>query len=44
MMQGVSLGVPLMIGAGMKIVYDVLLYTAFRKAKPPEETIKRLEP
>jgi hypothetical protein len=24
----------------MKIVYDVLLYTAFRKAKPPEETIK----
>ena len=40
MMQGVSLGVPLMVGAGMKIVYDVLLYAAFRKAKPPEETIK----
>jgi len=37
LMQGVSLGVPLMIGAGMKIGYDLLLYAAFRKAKPPEE-------
>jgi len=27
-----------MIGAGMKIAYDLLLYVAFRKAKPPEET------
>jgi MFS family permease len=38
LMQGVSLGVPIMIGAGMKIAYDLLLYAAFRKAKPPEET------
>ena len=38
LMQGVSLGAPLMIGAGMKIAYDLLLYAAFRKAKPPEET------
>ncbi len=38
LMQGVSLGIPIMIGAGMKIVYDLLLYAAFRKAKPPEET------
>jgi len=40
LMQGVSLGIPIMIGAGMKIAYDLLLYTAFRKAKPPEETVK----
>jgi hypothetical protein len=26
-----------MIGAGMKIAYDLLLYAVFRKAKPPEE-------
>ncbi len=37
LMQGVSLGVPLMIGAGMKIAYDLLLYAAFRGVKPPEE-------
>jgi len=40
LMQGVSLGIPIMIGAGMKIAYDLLLYVAFRKAKPPEETVK----
>lgn len=39
LMQGVSLGIPIMIGAGMKIAYDLLLYTAFRKARPPEETV-----
>ncbi len=38
LMQSVSLGVPIMIGAGMKIAYDLLLFAAFRKAKPPEET------
>jgi MFS family permease len=37
LMQGISLGVPLMIGAGMKIAYDLLLYAAFRRVKPPEE-------
>jgi hypothetical protein len=36
-MQGVSLGVPLMIGAGMKIAYDIMLYGAFMKIRPPEE-------
>ncbi|MGE5175298.1 MAG: MFS transporter [Hyphomicrobiales bacterium] len=36
-MQGGSLGAPLVIGAGMKIAYDVLLYVAFRGVKPPEE-------
>jgi MFS family permease len=32
-----SLAVPLWIGAGMKITYDLLLYAAFRGVRPPEE-------
>lgn len=36
-MRGGALGAPLVIGAGMKIAYDVLLYAAFRGVKPPEE-------
>lgn len=36
-MQFLGLGIPLLIGAGMKISYDVLLYFVFRKIKPPEE-------
>ncbi|MGE5179136.1 MAG: MFS transporter [Bacteroidota bacterium] len=36
-MRGGSLGAPLMIGAGMKILYDILLYRAFRHVRPPEE-------
>lgn len=36
-MQGLSLASPLVIAAGMKIGYDVLLFAAFRKLKPPEE-------
>ena len=36
-MQGLSLASPLVIAAAMKIGYDVLLYAAFRKLKPPEE-------
>jgi MFS family permease len=36
-MRGGSLGAPLMIGAGMKIAYDGLLYAAFRHVRPPEE-------
>ncbi|MGH7857715.1 MAG: MFS transporter, partial [Candidatus Binatia bacterium] len=36
-MQDVSLATPLVVGAAMKIVYDVLLYAAFRREKPPEE-------
>jgi hypothetical protein len=36
-MQGVALVTPLPIGAGLKILYDVLLYLAFRRVKPPEE-------
>jgi MFS family permease len=37
LMRGTSMGAPLVIGAGMKIVYDVLLYRAFRHVRPPEE-------
>ncbi len=37
LMQAASLGAPLFIGAGMKIAYDLLLWRAFRKIKPPEE-------
>jgi MFS family permease len=38
LMQGASLWVPLVVGAGLKVSYDVLLYLAFRRVKPPEET------
>jgi hypothetical protein len=34
----VSLSTPLFIAAGLKIAYDVLLYAAFRKVRPPEES------
>jgi predicted MFS family arabinose efflux permease len=37
LMQGVALGTPLMIGAGLKVTYDVLLYLAFRRVRPREE-------
>jgi MFS family permease len=32
-----SMGMPLFIGSCLKITYDVLLYRAFKKLKPPEE-------
>ena len=37
LMQAHSLATPLVVGAGIKLAYDVLLYTAFRSQKPPEE-------
>jgi MFS family permease len=37
LMRGTSLATPLFIGAGMKIGYDILLYVAFRRRRPPEE-------
>ena len=37
-MQNVALSAPLMIGGGAKISYDLLLYRAFRKLRPPEES------
>ncbi len=37
LMQGVALATPLVVGAGMKIGYDLLLWRAFRHLRPPEE-------
>jgi predicted MFS family arabinose efflux permease len=37
LMRGLSVGAPLFVGGAMKIAYDVLLYFAFRKQRPPEE-------
>ena len=36
-MQQVSFGAPLLIGGGLKIIYDGLLWRAFRHLAPPEE-------
>jgi len=36
-MQNLAFSAPLVIGGGMKIAYDVTLYRAFRKLRPPEE-------
>ena len=37
LMRVVSLSAPLVVGPGLKIVYDLLLFRAFRHLKPPEE-------
>jgi MFS family permease len=37
MMQGMSLGMPLVAGSLMKVGYDIALWTAFRRLRPPEE-------
>lgn len=37
LMKTLSLSAPLFIGSGLKIVYDLLLYRAFSRLKPPEE-------
>ena len=39
LMQTASLAIPLYIGAGMKIAYDVALYVLFRRERPPEEQV-----
>src|SRR5262249_40482695 len=36
-MQNLAFSAPLVIGGGMKITYDLVLYRAFRKLRPPEE-------
>lgn len=38
LMNDDSMYLPLVIGAGMKIGYDLLLWRAFRAVRPPEET------
>jgi len=40
-MNGDSIWLPLVIGAAMKITYDVLLWRAFQKLRPPEEAALR---
>jgi len=37
LMQHVALMTPLLVGAAIKIAYDVLLWVSFRAVKPPEE-------
>lgn len=37
LMQAAALGAPLVIGAGMNIAYDLLLWRSFRRIRPPEE-------
>ena len=37
LMEDVSLVVPLVAGAAMKVAYDILLWRAFRNVRPPEE-------
>jgi MFS family permease len=38
-MERVSLAAPLVVGAALKVAYDVLLYLAFRGIRPPEERV-----
>jgi MFS family permease len=37
MMSGLSLAAPLIAGAGLKVIYDLLLWVSFRRLRPPEE-------
>ncbi|PYV98094.1 MAG: MFS transporter [Acidobacteria bacterium] len=37
LMQSVAFSAPLVLGSGLKISYDMILYRAFRKLRPPEE-------
>jgi predicted MFS family arabinose efflux permease len=36
-MEGISVGAPVLIACGAKVLYDGLLYVSFRRVKPPEE-------
>lgn len=36
-MQTVSLGLPFLLGGGLKVVYDLALFAMFRTMRPPEE-------
>ncbi len=42
-MKGLSMASPLFFGGGIKIVYDIVLYSAFRRVKPPEERLRNSE-
>ncbi len=39
LMTGTSLAAPLIAGALLKILYDIVLWRAFRKLRPPEESV-----
>ena len=40
-MQNLAFSAPFLIGGGMKVTYDLVLYRAFRKLRPPEEREQR---
>jgi hypothetical protein len=40
LMRGGSMYLPLVVGAGMKVAYDLLLWRAFRRVRPPEESLR----
>ena len=40
LMQVFSFSAPLLVGGGTKVLYDVLLFSSFRKLKPPEENVR----
>ncbi len=45
LMQKVALAMPLFLGGSIKIAYDILLYSSFRRLTPPEErTTQELTP
>lgn len=37
LMQSLTFSAPLLVGGGVKVTYDVILYSSFRRLKPPEE-------
>ena len=39
-MQTIAFSAPLLLGGGLKIIYDILLWRAFRHVAPPEEMVK----
>src|SRR3989442_1620607 len=41
-MQHLALASPLVLGGGLKVAYDLLLYWGFRRLKPPEEQTERV--
>jgi len=40
LMSEASLMIPLVVGALMKVSYDLLLWRAFRHVRPPEEALQ----
>ena len=38
-MKSLALGFPLVVGGGMKILYDLMLFLSFRNIHPPEERV-----